>query len=99
MSRARRVELMKRLGITVYGCERDEADLFNELSPRFGVTPTIASAAVSEASVPAVGGNRCISVGHKSEVSAPLLLALKAAGVEYISTRSIGYDHIDLDAA
>jgi D-specific alpha-keto acid dehydrogenase len=90
---------MNRLGITVYGCEQDEAGLFNELSPRFGVMPTITSAAVSEANVISVPGNRCISVGHKSELSGPTLRALKEAGVEYISTRSIGYDHIDLDAA
>ena len=50
-------------------------------------------------SVVSVPGNRCISVGHKSEISGPELRALKEAGVEYISTRSIGFDHIDLDAA
>ena len=82
--------------ITVYGCEPDEADLFNELSPRFGVVPTITSDAVSETNVISVPGNRCISVGHKSEISAPMLRALKEAGVEHISTRSIGVNHIDL---
>ena len=86
-------------GITVYGCEQDEADLFNELSPRFGIMPTITSDAVSETTVISAPGNRCISVGHKSELTGPMLRALKAAGVEYISTRSIGFDHIDLDAA
>ena len=54
---------------------------------------------MSETSVISVPGNRCISVGHKSEISGPILRALKEAGVEYISTRSIGFDHIDLDAA
>ncbi|BCB88168.1 NAD(P)-dependent oxidoreductase [Phytohabitans suffuscus] len=90
---------MKGLGITVYGCERDEAEVFGELSPRFGVVPTVTGAAVSEASVISVPGNRCVSVGHKSEVSGPALRALRDTGVEYISTRSIGFDHIDLDAA
>jgi D-specific alpha-keto acid dehydrogenase len=87
------------LGITVYGCERDEADLFKELAPRFGVVPTTTRAAVSETSIGSASGTRCISVGHKSEVSEPMLLALKAIGVEYISTRSIGVNHIDVDAA
>jgi D-specific alpha-keto acid dehydrogenase len=90
---------MKKLGITVYSCEPDEADVFNELSLRFGITPTITSAAVSETSAVSVPSNRCISVGHKSEVSRPVLLVLKEAGVEYISTRSIGFDHIDLETA
>jgi D-specific alpha-keto acid dehydrogenase len=86
-------------GITVYGCEPDEARLFQALGPRLGVTPTITSAAVSEAAILFAPGNRCISVGHKSDLSAPVLRALEAAGVEHISTRSIGFDHIDLAAA
>ena len=86
-------------GVTVYGCEQDEADLFNELGPRLGVTPTITNAAVSETTVISVPRNRCISVGHKSEITKPILRALKEAGVEYISTRSVGSDHIDRDAA
>jgi D-specific alpha-keto acid dehydrogenase len=93
------VDVVRTLGITVYGCERDEADTFSELCPRFGVVPTIAGDAVSETSVISVPGNRCISVGHKSEISRRVLRVLKEVGVEYISTRSIGVDHIDLDAA
>ncbi len=90
---------MKGLGLTVYGCEQDEADLFNALCPRFGVVPTMTSDAASEASVGSLAANRCISVGHKSEISAPILRALHEAGAEYICTRSIGLDHIDLRAA
>ncbi len=88
-----------KVGLTVYGCEPDETVLFNELSPRFGLTTTVTSAAVSETNVASAPGNRCISVAHKSEISAPILLALKDTGVDYISTRSIGVNHIDLDAA
>jgi len=90
---------MTGLGMTVYSCEPDEAELFRELSPRFGVLPTITSDAVSELNVSSAPGNRCISVGHKSEISRPILRALKETGVEYVSTRSIGFDHIDLTAA
>jgi D-specific alpha-keto acid dehydrogenase len=90
---------MNRIGITIYGCERDEADVFNELSPRFGVIPTITSSAVSETNVMLARGNRCISVGHKSEISKSILLALKESGVKYISTRSIGCNHIDMQAS
>jgi len=87
------------VGLTVYGCEPDEADLFNELGPRFGVVPTITRDAVSAAGVNSMAGGRCISVGHKSEIGERTLRALHHAGVEYISTRSIGFDHIDLAAA
>jgi D-specific alpha-keto acid dehydrogenase len=87
------------MGLTVYGCEPDETLVFKELSPRFGLTPTTTSAAVSVTNVAASPGNRCISVGHKSEITAPTLRALKDTGVEHISTRSIGLNHIDLNAA
>lgn len=87
------------VGITVYGCEPDEADLFRRLSRRYGVTPTMTKSAVSPSSVISEPVNRCVSVGHKSEVAAPTLLALKEAGVTFISTRSIGCDHIDLDTS
>jgi D-specific alpha-keto acid dehydrogenase len=86
-------------GITVYGCEPDEADLFHELAPRFGVVPTITSASVSETNVVSAPRNRCVSVGHKSEISASVLRALQDAGVEHVSTRSIGVNHIDMPAA
>jgi D-specific alpha-keto acid dehydrogenase len=88
-----------RTGITIFGCGQDEAVLFRELTPRFGVTPTITAAAVSEANVELTVGNRCISVGHKTQITNATLLALSGAGVTYISTRSIGYNHIDLGYA
>jgi D-specific alpha-keto acid dehydrogenase len=89
----------RTLGLTVYGCEQDEADLFHELSPCYGVAPTMTRDAVSVTSAMSLPGNRCISVGHKSELSGRELRALKEAGVEHVSTRSIGLNHIDLHAA
>ena len=68
-------------GITIYGCGRDEAVLFREVAPRFGVVPTITEAAVSEANIELARGNRCISVGHKTSVTDSTLLALSRAGV------------------
>jgi D-specific alpha-keto acid dehydrogenase len=87
------------MGITAYGCGPDEAALFRETAPRFGVVPTITEAAVSEADVDPAPGNRCISVDHKTRITRSVLLALSRAGVTYISTRSIGYDHIDVPYA
>src|SRR3989440_2112389 len=87
------------MGITIYGCGQDEAVLFREMAPRFGVMPTITEAAVSEANIELASGNRCISVGHKSQIANPDLLALSRAGVRYVSTRSIGYNHINVKYA
>jgi D-specific alpha-keto acid dehydrogenase len=87
------------MGITVYGCGPDEAFLFRELAPRFGVVPTITAAAATETNIDLAVGNRCVSVGHKHPVADSTLVALGRAGVTYISTRSIGYNHINVRCA
>jgi D-specific alpha-keto acid dehydrogenase len=69
------------------------------MAPRLGVMPTITEAAVSEANIELAFGNRCISVGHKTRITNSTLLALGQAGVSYISSRSIGYNHIDVNYA
>lgn len=90
---------MAKAGITVYGCGQDEAVLFREMAPRFGVMPTITDAAVSEVNIELTFGNRCVSVGHKTQITNSILLALSQAGVMYISTRSVGYNHINVKYA
>ena len=87
------------MGITIYGCGQDEAILFRETAPHFGVIPTITEAAASEANIGLAFGNRCISVGHKTQITNSTLFALSQAGVTYISTRSIGYNHINVKYA
>jgi D-specific alpha-keto acid dehydrogenase len=83
-------------GMTIYGCGPEEAVLFEEVAPRFGVRPTITEAAVSKGNLVLAHGNRCISVGHKTRIADSTLLALSRAGVRHITTRSIGSDHLDV---
>jgi D-specific alpha-keto acid dehydrogenase len=87
------------MGITIYGCGQDEAVLFLEMAPRFGVMPTITEAAASEANIELAFGNRCVSIGHKTQITNSTLLALSQIGVTYISTRSIGYNHVNMKYA
>jgi len=89
----------RETGITVYGCEPDEAALFRDMAPRFGVTPRITADPVSEATSALARGHRCVSISHRTRVSDATLLALRRAGVGYVSTRSIGYNHLDVDYA
>lgn len=91
--------LLTATGITVYGCGQDEAVLFRRTAPRFGVEATLTEAAASEENVGLAAGNQCISIGHKTPVTPATLRALHRAGVTYISTRSIGYNHIDVEYA
>jgi D-specific alpha-keto acid dehydrogenase len=73
--------------------------LFRELAPALGVMPTITAAALSEVNAGLARGNRCVSVGHKTRVTNSALLALSEADVTYLSSRSVGYDHIDVTYA
>jgi D-specific alpha-keto acid dehydrogenase len=86
----------RKPGLTIYGCGPDEARLFRLMASRFDVMLTITPAAMSEANVALASGNRCISIGHKTRIENSTLLALSRVGVQYVSTRSIGYDHIDV---
>ena len=63
------------------------------------MVPTVTDEAVSPSTLELIAGNRCISVAHKSRISPSLLVALRRSGVRYISTRSVGYNHIDLPTA
>jgi D-specific alpha-keto acid dehydrogenase len=83
----------------VYGCGPDEAVVFGEIAPRFGVAPKIIGEPVSPDNVEMASGIRCISVGHQTPVSNSALLALSEVGVRYVSTRSIGCNHIDVGYA
>ncbi len=85
--------------ITAFGCAPVEADLVRAVAARLGVRATITHAPVSRDTVALAAGSRCISVGHRTPVTAPVLRALHATGVRHVSTRSIGVDHIDLRAA
>lgn len=89
----------EKIRITMYGCGPDEAVLFRELAPDFGVQPAITDAPVSEANTELAAGSSCISVGHKTPITHATLRALGRAGVGYISTRSIGCNHIDVEYA
>ncbi|MBO0841871.1 MAG: lactate dehydrogenase [Nocardioides sp.] len=86
-------------GLTVYGCGPDEAALFRALAPGLGLSASITAAAASEETAELALGCRCVSVGHKTRVDAGTLRALSRVGVAYLSTRSIGFNHIDMAAA
>ncbi|WP_370939881.1 D-isomer specific 2-hydroxyacid dehydrogenase family protein [Amycolatopsis sp. cg13] len=88
--------LVPAAGITIYGCGPDEAALVREAVSRLGVTPAVTSAALSEANVGLAAGNRCVSVSHKTRITNAALRALGEVGVKYLSTRSIGCNHLDV---
>lgn len=90
---------MSELSVTFYGCEYDEQTAFLNMSSKFGITPLVTSENISENNINLSAGSQCVSVGHKKRVSRNIISALKKIGVQYINTRSIGVNHIDMQAA
>jgi D-specific alpha-keto acid dehydrogenase len=83
----------------VYGCEPDEVDGIHQIAARLGLQVTVVDGPVSVETAGAAAGSRCISVDHRTPVTDGTLRALSQVGVKYISTRSIGCNHIDLAVA
>ncbi|MEI7054356.1 D-isomer specific 2-hydroxyacid dehydrogenase family protein [Nocardioides sp. CCNWLW239] len=73
--------------------------MFDSLAPAHGVSLTMTTEPVTEDNADLARGDRCISVSHKAPISNATLLALEKRGIRYISTRSVGVDHIDADFA
>lgn len=87
------------VGVVAYGCDPDEAAMLRQQAPDYAVTPVITSWPLDAADIVAVEGCRCVTVSHRTPVRAVEIQALHRVGVEYVCTRSIGLDHIDLRAA
>lgn len=85
--------------LTVYSCQPDEASLFLRYAGRYGVELSLNDQPVSLQNVALADGSQCISISHTVPITVSILNALHDAGVRYISTRSIGCDHIDLEHA
>ncbi|MDD4850673.1 MAG: NAD(P)-dependent oxidoreductase [Gemmiger sp.] len=85
--------------IAVFGVTEAERALFLAAAPPQGVAVRLVAEALCPQNAWMAAGCPCVSVSHKARVSGACLAALARAGVGYLSTRSIGCDHIDLAAA
>lgn len=85
--------------VTVYNCRAfDEKDLFTEYAKELGIELVLCADAPDLNNVSLCKGSRCVNV-ITSKIDEELIHAFRDNGVEYITTRTIGYDHIDLEAA
>ncbi|MDD7739048.1 MAG: D-isomer specific 2-hydroxyacid dehydrogenase family protein [Fusicatenibacter sp.] len=76
----------------------DEAKYFEKFGQEYGVEIVICREAPNRENAHLAEG--CVGVSViTTEISEDLIRIWKEMGVKHISTRTIGYDHIDLDAA
>lgn len=90
---------MKKPTVAFFGCLADEAPAIRTAASSAGVEPILIPENPSETNAALARGCRCVSVGHRRKITEQVLAALREAGVEYLVTRSIGMNHIDLSAA
>ena len=84
--------------LMAYNYRPDELDLFRGFAEKYGVELGLCADAPAAENAEKAKGCGCISI-VTTPVGRDLMERLLDAGVRFISTRSIGYDHIDLKAA
>jgi D-lactate dehydrogenase len=85
--------------VTVYNCRPfDERELFLEYAKELGMELVLCGEPPTLQNVSLCAGSKCVDV-ITSKIDEPLIRAFHEQGIEYITTRTIGYDHINLEAA
>ena len=85
--------------IAAFEVRPDERKDFKEISERLGVELVMYSEVITLDNVDLATGCEGVSTLGMCKLNGPLLDRLKELGVNYISTRTIGYNHIDLEYA
>lgn len=85
--------------LTVYSCQSHETAWFLKYAEHYKAELFLNEQPVSAENAALAAGSRCISISHAAPVNALTLDSLFDVGVRYISTRSIGCDHIDMQHA
>lgn len=85
--------------IAVFEASADERPELNILNETLPVELSLESAALSDANIDLVNGCEAVSTLGRSRLDRPMLEKLKERGIGYVSTRTIGFDHIDVAAA
>lgn len=85
--------------VTVYNCrEFDEKEMFIKYGDELGIELELCPDAPAMENLALAKGSECVDI-ITSKMTRELLEGLAANGVRYLVTRTIGYDHIDVEAA
>ncbi len=85
--------------VTVYNCrEFDEKELFLKYGKELGIELVLCADAPDAENAKLAQGSECIDI-ITSKMPRELLEIFASQGVRYVTTRTIGYDHIDVSAA
>ncbi len=85
--------------IAVYELRQDEKKKLEELKVKFGLDLVTTGKTLNKQTIKLSAGCDGISVLGRSSLDKEMLTALKKQGIGYISTRTVGYNHIDTCSA
>ncbi|PTN09891.1 D-isomer specific 2-hydroxyacid dehydrogenase family protein [Mangrovibacterium marinum] len=85
--------------IVTFETRSDELSAIKELEKIHGLKISSYTSELSLSNIELTAGAKAVSVLGHSHIDKALLLELKRRGVQYLSTRTVGYNHIDLHAA
>lgn len=90
---------MQKLKVCIFNYrEFDEGPYFKKISEELGIELVICPEGPSDQNLDFAKGCQCISI-ITTPVDAALMKEFHELGIKMISTRTIGFDHIDLEAA
>ncbi len=85
--------------VTVYNCrEFDEKELFERFGRELNIELVLCPDAPDQENAALAKGSECIDI-ITSKMTEELLKVFADYGVRYVTTRTIGYDHVDVKAA
>lgn len=85
--------------IIAFETREDELIPFNQMKALYDVEIVCTEKTLNKHTLPLLSGAQAVSTLGQSKLNRELLVELKARGISCVSTRTMGYNHIDLEAA
>ncbi len=85
--------------IVCYGVRPTEVPYFNKINEKFGYDLKLVTLGLNHENVEEAIGAEAIMVRGNCKADKRNLELLKANGLEYVLTRTVGFDHVDLETA
>ncbi|MFI3313125.1 MAG: NAD(P)-dependent oxidoreductase [Eubacteriales bacterium] len=82
--------------IAIYSARDDEQEFFSHFGPAYGVELVMLPVDPVPETVQLAAGCDAVSIITSTHITSPMLDGYKALGIQYISTRTIGCEHIDV---